>query len=161
MTEWTFESLKSGYRRTCGLVLLWECDGSPMSDDYTPDEADAAELWRLWVNRYHRDNEVCQISWFVTTPQGVDVLEGAPFTIEPPDWPKVGDFLTSFTWPRNERTGEPVNWLRLPVVDLHWNRKQDDKGGFVQEVTGWKPSPLQPSVNLRQLASAARLYWPT
>jgi hypothetical protein len=34
------------------------------------------------------------------------------------------------------------------------------KGGFIQEATGWKPSPLQPYINLRQLAAMAEMPYP-
>ncbi|PGH48164.1 hypothetical protein [Streptomyces sp. Ru87] len=57
-------------------------------------------------------------------------------------------------------TGEPLNWLRLPVLDRGWNDTVSSKGGFIQEVTGWKPAPLQTTVDVRQLAAAAGLYAP-
>ncbi|MQS05680.1 hypothetical protein FNX48_000345 [Streptomyces sp. IF17] len=57
-------------------------------------------------------------------------------------------------------TGEPVNWLRLPVVDRSWNAKASQKGGFVQEASGWKPSALQPTMNVVEIARAAGLWVP-
>ncbi|QDN54307.1 hypothetical protein FNV67_00890 (plasmid) [Streptomyces sp. S1D4-20] len=57
-------------------------------------------------------------------------------------------------------TGEAVNWLRLPVVDRAWNATARDQGGFVQEATGWKPSALQPTMNVVQVARAAGLWVP-
>ena len=47
--------------------------------------------------------------------------------------------------------GERLNWLLLPVEDKLWNAKQANKGGFIQEATGWKPSILQPFVYLPAL----------
>ncbi|WP_328491313.1 hypothetical protein OHS59_44295 [Streptomyces sp. NBC_00414] len=32
-------------------------------------------------------------------------------------------------------------WLRSTVLDRGWNNSTADKGGFIQEATGWKPSP--------------------
>ncbi len=54
-------------------------------------------------------------------------------------------------------TGERVNWNSLPIPDAHWTPDQADRGGFVQEVTGWKPSSLQPFVNVELLARSAGL----
>ena len=54
----------------------------------------------------------------------------------------------------NSVTGEELNWLTLPVVDKLWNRKRADKGGFIQEATGWKPAIFQPYVYLPSLMSA-------
>ncbi|OIP26010.1 MAG: hypothetical protein AUK00_05490 [Dehalococcoidia bacterium CG2_30_46_9] len=68
------------------------------------------------------------------------------------------DFLTHFTWPIHSVTGERLNWLTLPVVDKLWNPKRANKGGFIQEVTGWKPAILQPYVYLPALSSALRDY---
>lgn len=69
-------------------------------------------------------------------------------------------FLTHFTHPVHVVTGERLNWLRLPVRDTAWNATKADRGGFIQEVTGWKPSPLQSTMNVRQLGAAAGLYVP-
>ncbi|NER28870.1 MAG: hypothetical protein F6J89_14840 [Symploca sp. SIO1C4] len=63
------------------------------------------------------------------------------------------DFLNYFTSPVHFKTGEPLNWLSLPVVDKLWNNQRADKGGFIQEATGWKPSILQPFVYLRALTN--------
>ncbi|MYT39010.1 hypothetical protein GTY66_23655 [Streptomyces sp. SID8356] len=65
-----------------------------------------------------------------------------------------------FTHPAHAETGELVNWLRLPVLDLGWGTERADKGGFIQEVTGWKPSPLQPFMDVQQAARAAGVYLP-
>lgn len=167
--RWKFSSKRSGYEKTEQLALLWEADGSAMSDDYTPDEASAAELWRKWVDRYgdhyHRDHPAVYppwhvpVFWFVTSIGG-GTFEGAPHQAYPPDYPLRDDFLTHYNHPQHASTGELVNWLRLPVLDRGWNAKQFDKGGFIQEATGWKPSPLQPVMDVRQVARAARVYVP-
>jgi hypothetical protein len=54
----------------------------------------------------------------------------------------------------HSETGARLNWLTLPVVDKGWNEAQNDKGGFIQEATGWKPSALQRTVNMPTLLSA-------
>ncbi len=63
------------------------------------------------------------------------------------------DFLSFFTWPVHSVTGERLNWLTLPAVDKLWDPRRADKGGFIQQATGWKPAILQPCVFLPSLTS--------
>ncbi|MFJ5306131.1 hypothetical protein [Streptomyces sp. NPDC088350] len=168
--RWKFSSLASGHERTVQLALEWEPDGSSMSDDFTVEEANAAELWHIWVdrygNRYHLDSpEVyapwhVPVSWYVCSVGGGGTFEAAPHQSLPDDFPLREDFLTRYTHPLHARSSVPVNWLRLPVLDHGWNATQADKGGFIQEVTGWKPSPLLPAMDVRQVAKAAGAYVP-
>ncbi|MET8571872.1 hypothetical protein [Streptomyces sp. NPDC004783] len=177
-TRWTVTS-RHGHTQTTELALSAEPNYSTITDDYTPDEISAAELWRIWVdtaaNKAHeqwpdlyRPGEVT-ILWTVTTPAFMDIFEGAPHTRPLPQDPellalfgpyKEENFLTHYRTPVNADTGEPINWLRLPVLDRGWNATAADKGGFIQEVTGWKPSPLQPTVDVVQIGRAAGLYVP-
>lgn len=165
-TQWTFSSRRSEHTRTVELVLYAEPDGSSMSDDYRPEDTSAQELWRMWADRYahayHRDypsqyrpGEV-PIYWYVTQPTFRGTFEASPHA------PNAlsEDFLSHYTHPRHAETGDPVNWLRLPVLDRGWNAAVADKGGFIQEATGWKPSPLQPTMDVAQIAAAASLYMP-
>jgi len=39
----------------------------------------------------------------------------------------------------------------LPIADMSWNDERADKGGFIQEATGWKPAILQPYLYLPAL----------
>ena len=173
-TRWTYTGRR--YRTaefTEELALHWEPNGSPLSDDYLPEEADALELWRRWVDEYadlahqrwpmlYRPGEV-PILWSVTTPQMVGVFEFVPHTADRRGAvaPQIREtFLTHYTDPVHAETGEPLNWARLPVLDRGWSVERVDKGGFVQEATGWKPSPLQEVMDVRQLGAAAGLYVP-
>lgn len=168
--RWTFHSTRSGHERTVQLALYWESDGSAMSDDYAPDEADASELWRKWVDRYaakyHQESPETYaphhvpIYWFVMSVGGGGTFEAAPHQTLPDSFLQRQHFLTSYTEPVHAVTGEPINWLRLPVLSRGWNASQADKGGFIQEATGWKPSPLQPVMDVRQVARAAGIYAP-
>lgn len=54
-----------------------------------------------------------------------------------------------------------MNWARLPVMDRGWNKTAADKGGFIQEATGWKPSALQPTMPYLAIGRAAGLYVPS
>lgn len=167
--RWQYRSKRSNYEHTQRLALYWEPDGSAMSDDYTPDEVDAHGLWRMWVDRYgskyHEETpEVyaawhVPIYWFVTSVEG-GTFEAAPHQTLPSDFLLRENFLTHFTHPVHEITGEPINWMRLPVIDRGWNAKRSDKSGFIQEATGWKPTPLQPFMDVRQVGRAAGVYAP-
>ncbi|HLL36370.1 MAG TPA: hypothetical protein VK545_21370 [Streptomyces sp.] len=103
------------------------------------------------------------ILWTVTKPTRRDIFEAAPFQKRLEEQ-GFGDFLSmdagTYTWPEAaDGSGERLNWLRLPVLDFGWapRTKLPTKGGFIQEVTGWKPSPLQPVFYAEQAARAAGL----
>lgn len=158
---WRYESAARDHTRVHPLWLYWEMNGDPITDDYFVDEMSADELWREW----RRDMEpepatealfgpgARRIWWFV---EG-DGVESAPFQ----DWRGVPfenwNFLTHFTWPVDPETDERMSWASLPVADKLWRPGHADKGGFIQEVTGWKPSPLQPFVNLKTLEQMSGL----
>ncbi|MGW5696829.1 hypothetical protein ACWEWX_39910 [Streptomyces asiaticus] len=172
-TKWTWAGRQ--YRTatfTEELVLLWEPNGSSISDEHLPEEVSAGDLWRRWVDEYadraHRQDpglylpgEV-PILWTVTTPRGMGVFEFAPHSADRRGASHAlrENFLTHYTDPVHAETGDPLNWARLPVVDRGWSAERVEKGGFVQEASGWKPSPLQETVNVRQLGAAAGVYVP-
>ncbi|MEU8735249.1 hypothetical protein AB0C68_38520 [Streptomyces tendae] len=178
-TRWTITS-RYGHVQTEELVLYAEPNYASITDDYLPDEISATELWRMWVdkvaNRAHeqwpdlyRPGEVT-ILWTLTTPAVTDIFEAAPHAKQLPPDPELvrlfgphrpEDFLTHYKTPVHAVTGEPVNWLRLPVLDRGWNATAAHRGGFIQEATGWKPSPLQPTMDVVQIGRAAGLYAPT
>jgi predicted GIY-YIG superfamily endonuclease len=148
----------------CGyLALYWEVEGDPISDGYSPDEISAEDLWRMWARRLRRPGRV-PIHWFVISP-GAGVLELAPFSYRHRFRQcrelLSKDFLTYFSWPKSKVTGELLNWVTLPVVDKLWRPGRADKGGFIYEATRWKPSALQPFVDVVALGRAARLGVPS
>jgi hypothetical protein len=156
--SWRFRS-KHGHENTVPLYLLWEVYCDPITDDYDPDEITAGELWQKWVCKYAAGRPAepnglppahVNIYWSV---RGGPIFEAAPFQGQ------SVDFLTYFTWPRDARTGVPLRWGALPAADKLWRPGRADKGGFIQELTGWKPSPLQASVDVRQLAAMTGLPW--
>ncbi|MFG1892644.1 hypothetical protein ACGFIP_01295 [Micromonospora zamorensis] len=163
--EWTFTS-QGGHTRTVPLHLYWELDGDPITDDWIPAEITAAELWENWLDRYVNQPTrprptpcAVTIYWSV---QGPGISETAPFQ----DWTGRGlrrepeNFLSFYTWPTDPKTDERLQWTRLPVVDKLWRARRADKGGFIQEHTGWKPSPLQATVDIDQIAQAAGVKRP-
>lgn len=139
------------------LVAYWEVEGDPISDEYTPKEISARELFNRWAAGVQKrfPNNLIPIHWFLEYKgKDLSTFEGMPFQFEhiPDSFPE--NFLTFFTWPVNSKTGEQLNWLTLQVADKLWNRRRADKGGFIQEATGWKPAILQPYVYLPSLMSA-------
>lgn len=156
-TSWRY-STPAGNEKIGELELIWELLGDPISDDYLPDEISAGELleqWLRWIWRkkaFHRDLGVphVPIYWSVLG-ESAATLEGAP----PTDLlDRDTHFGTIYTHPTEEQGGEPLNWLRLPVRDKLWRSGHADKGGFIQEATGFKPSALQPALDLRVLGAA-------
>jgi hypothetical protein len=143
---------------TTSLELVWELPGDPLSGGFVLDEIDAVDLLRKWLGQCCPDTSgaamfgpgMMRISWFVEGPEASH-FEPAPFTVAPSS---DEHFLTTYSWPKHAETGQPLNWLTLPVRDKRWHQRQADKGGFIQEATGWKPSPLQPVVHLPGLLAA-------
>jgi hypothetical protein len=146
------------------LSLYWEIEGDPITDDYTPDEISANELWDRWVERYGKD--IMPIMWLV---HGDAKSEFAPPSLQPQlkeilSGRNLEDhtdgFLAYYPWPVDVTTGERLRWSSLPVEDKLWRPGSANKGGFIQEATGWKPSPLQSYADIKVLAAAAGLKQP-
>ena len=161
---YSWKSRRHDVERTGDLTLYWEAWCDPVSDDYDSDEATARELWRIWRERYPVDESAeerwgkgaVRISWYING----EVFEGAPHAISVGGYaPET--FLDHFTVPVDDETGERIEWTRLPVDDKSWREGRNDKGGFIQEATGWKPSPLQPVFWPDQLAEACGLFIPS
>ncbi|NDK32438.1 hypothetical protein FH975_11780 [Nesterenkonia sp. Hz 6-5] len=126
------------------LELSWELKGDPISDDYTSSEISAERLFAKWLRKPDIENaQNLRIDWVV-----LPVGEDAPFRGEDED------FLSFYTWPVHSETGERLNWTQVPVQDKGWSAECQDKGGFIQEFPGWKPSPLQRNLHLPTLLSA-------
>ncbi len=161
-TRWRYRSRRySDVEKVGDLDLTWELSRDWITDDFTPDQISAEDLlerWLVWVweaRPFDEDLGVphVPIRWSV---RGED---SATFEAAPPIRPfgvhaRRDHFLTIYTHPEDEQTEEPVNWLRLPVRDKLWRPGSGDKGGFVQEATGFKPHALQPALDLRVLGAA-------
>lgn len=147
---WTYRDRRYGTVHEGPLSLGWEVEGDPISDNYTPDEISAEDLLAVWARTRNWDRGMwAQLLWIVEPAWEVAPFHG-----------NGEDFLREFTWPVNSR-GERVQWTRLPVQDKLWHptgkgrRARSEKGGFLQEATGWKPAPLQDYVHVGNLLSAA------
>jgi hypothetical protein len=154
---WRVRSLETDYRWEGPLEAIWEVSHDPISDDYTPEETEAGELLHMWAEQVREvyPDGLVPIYWFVYS-EGQGKFERMPFQRHLGD---AEDFLTYFSWPVSKSTGERLNWLTLPVADKLWNEHRANKGGFIQEATGWKPSILQPYVFLDSLLKGADFAW--
>mgnify|MGYP005818037755 CR=1 FL=1 len=137
------------------LQAYWEVDLDPVSDDYSPRETSADYLLDLWARQAGEKHEtgLIPIYWFVQSEDAAK-FESLPFAYDHFGGEFAStqqDFLWHYGWPVNVSTGEPLNWCDLPVIDKLWNEESSDKGGFIQEATGWKPSIGQPFVYLPTL----------
>ncbi len=147
-----------GFRRNEGawegrLVAIWEAHLDPISDNFAPDEISAEELLEMWAKRASSEHSdgLIPIHWFIASEPAAK-FEAMPFGYDHFRGKyKRETFLDFYDWPEHAVTGEPLNWLTLPVADKLWNKRRADKGGFIQEATGWKPSILQPYVYLPAL----------
>jgi len=155
LTAWKFEGRRSGEKWSVTLRAYWEVVLDPLSDDFRPDTMSASSLMKLWLGRIEGrkfPNGLIPIYWYVDSP-GSDVFESMPFQYQHYLGQTREDFLSFFTWPTKMDTEERLNWLELPVVDKSWNSDCADKGGFIQEATGWRPAILQPFVYLDSLTN--------
>jgi hypothetical protein len=155
ISQWKFRKGTGGNEDQGQLTARWEVNFDPISDDYTPSDISASELFDIWVKvvggKYPHD--LIPIYWSVLCPER-KLFETMPFQYSDFDKGVISEtFLTHFTWPIDLQTGDELNWLTLPVDDKLWNDARGDKGGFIQEATGWKPSILQPYVYLTALTS--------
>lgn len=132
-----------GHERTTDeLALVWEVDYAAVSDDYLEGEDDPHEVFARWDRSVSAKYDAwVPIYWFI---DGFNTFESAPFQHHQLS---VSDFLSFFTWPE-DRDGNPVNWLALPMDHA--------KSWFFTQATGWTPAPYQPSVNLEVLRMAER-----
>lgn len=160
--KYKWRNKTSGYEVNGDLELSWEVHGDPISDDYAgADDISAVDLLHRWTERYYPDAiaetlygpGAVKIHWFIAG----EPFEGAPFS--PDVWmlDSEEDFLTFFTWPTATGTGERVNFNTLHVKDKVWTEDHWNKGGFIQEATGWKPSPFQPAMYVPTVFAAAGL----
>lgn len=157
---WEFDLRDGRNRRLEPLELYWELNWDSITDDFFVDEISPEELWAVWRQKSQPDANAehlfgpgaRRIRWYVG---GGTCFEGAPFQEERNDPCAGSTFLDHYTWPVDPDTGSRLIWSKLAVIDRLWRPGRGDKGGFIQELTGWKPSPFQPFVNINTLEQMA------
>lgn len=147
---WNFQSRFNGSRyEDVPLWLVWTVEGAyDASAGADPGNVSARELFRQWVAG-QGDPEALPLRWSVVNDKA-GVLENAPFTDED------SSFLDHFTHPFREG-GQGLQWTSLPVLDQVWRPGEQWPCGFIQEIAGWKPSPLQQTMDVAVLRSAWRI----
>ena len=97
---WKIKSRRSNLEATASIVAVWEASLDPISDDYTPGEIPARDLFAKWtkVVRKKHPNALVPLHWFVEV-EGEDVgtFEFMPFQYEHLERSNHETFLTSFT----------------------------------------------------------------
>lgn len=144
---WDFKGTKYGpaaNRSKQALTLEWFLPGDQLSDDYTPIDKSADELFAMWLKKVDTSGDI-KIDWWIP-----ELGEIAPFQ----DTEGHDSFFDFHNWPTHSDDNARLNWLLLPVKDKRWDQHGTDKGGFIQVVTGWKPSAFQRSVHLPTLLKA-------
>ena len=148
LPQWRIRHRASNQESLVRIVAYWELEGDAISDHYTPTEINASQLMTKWASRRTPSKGLIPIVWYV---KAGGLLELMPFQHTHILAELRENFLSFFSWPTDPVTGEQLNWLRLPVVDKFWYAARRDRGGFIQEATGWKPGILQPFVTLGSL----------
>lgn len=143
--QWVFRSRESNWEKRANLFLYPEVECSAMVDEvhYLDGEGQFEEYVQYLERRYPEwlDADAVPIIWSVRSRESVDsIYETAPFQPFAPGW---GDFLTHFTWPVDAKTGERLDWYRMPVIN--------DRFPEFAEALAWTPSPLQPTCPLSSI----------
>lgn len=135
------------------LSLSWSLpEAASISDNNTQEDMSARQALTVWLERLEGATAI-PISWAVS---GQGIYEKAPFCPPDADDPAPENFLTFYTWPVHAATGQRLLFTQLPVADETWEPGLDrGKAGFVQAATGWKPSPLQQTMDLEIILAAA------
>lgn len=149
--RWTFASLHSGLKRSVTLYLYGELDCSAMVDEYYElDGEGQLAAYVEYLEEHHPEwlaADAVPIIWFV---RGEETMENAPFQAgeygPQGKWGSRSDFLSEFTWPNDARTGERVDWFKLPV--------RIDRFPEFAQALDWLPSALQPTCPLRSILAS-------
>jgi len=146
MTErkWRFRSRGTGFEKVTTLWLYPEINCSSCVDD-AEDQSGPGQL-AYYVDYVQRrypewwEADAVPIYWSVRGEPGI--AEDAPNS----DYAnRNGDnFLTFWTPPVDAKTGEPLNWWRLPVRNTAFAK-----------ALGWLPSPFQDFAPLRSIVPTA------
>jgi hypothetical protein len=142
--QWRFQFRSSGVEWVKPLWLYPEIDGSSCVDD-ADDQSGPGQLayFVRYVKRRHPErwhDDAVPIYWGVC---GDGVCEFAPT-----DANDMGTHsLTVFTPPVDAKTGEPLNWWKLPV--------RNDRFPAFAKALGWLPSPFQKFAPLRSIITNA------
>jgi hypothetical protein len=144
MKVWRFRARDNEFEQVTTLWLYPELDCSSCIGDADDQSGDGQLDYYVDYVRRHRPEwwkaDAIPIYWSV---RGEGVFEHAPNNAH--DYGK--NFLTFYTPPADVKTGEPLNWWRLPVRNTRFP-------AFARAL-GWLPSPFQPFAPLRSIVTNA------
>lgn len=140
---WRFRRRADGGEEIKALWLYPELDCSSCIDDVYEQSGEAQLAYYIdYVRRGYPqcwDNDAVPIMWSV---RGDGISEYAP--VEHGDaalWDE--HFLTFYTPPEDAKTGELLNWWRLPVRNTRFPQ--------FAKALGWLPAPFQSFAPLRSI----------
>ncbi|MFC6938125.1 hypothetical protein ACFQHO_52905 [Actinomadura yumaensis] len=131
-TLWTVRSRKPrrGHHKAITLTLDWTLDLAARAATVRDFRTELGDLWRHYVDyeaprvtaACHLPADTVPIRWYVRGQDkwGAIVLsEVAPqqFLTGDADQAAEDDILAHYEMPTNVGTGQPINWLRVPVAD--------------------------------------------
>jgi hypothetical protein len=138
---WRFHALWNGYERVSSLWLYPEIDGSSCVGDAEDQSGEGQLAYYVdYIKRRYPEQweaDAVPIYWAV---HGDGVFEHAPN-----DAYGGKNFLTEFSPPVDAKTGEPMNWWRLPVRNTRFPE--------FAKALGRLPSPFQEFAPLRSIVT--------
>jgi hypothetical protein len=148
---YSYQHRKLGYTTISTLTAYWEVEFSAIQNEYPSSKFSAIEIFNFWIEHItkYSDSNLLLITW---------QLENEDMPYQHCRKETGEDFLTYYTHPIYLKTGKKVNFLDIPVANYLSNRhKATYNSEFIQKVTGWKPSILQPYIYLPALLQALHL----
>jgi hypothetical protein len=147
LEKWRLQSQESNHFKVTALWLYPELDCSASIDDVLP--ASGEEQLAYYVDYIRRryphwwNADAVPIYWSVMGDGDGFGSEEAPFH----DADSIGNVLTYYYPPINVRTGNLINWYRLPVIN---NRFPEFAAAL-----GWLPAPGQLFAPLRSIVNGS------
>ena len=137
-----------GHPRVGHMCAHYELWYDPITDDYSPKDTSARDLyerWRKHVVNSDRYDDMIPIYWYVSGP---GLFESHPYLSHSY---KLDGYDEHFTDPRRT-DGQKFDWDDLPIIRKRWNTDEKVvKGGFVEELTGWRPQSHQMWVSFDEI----------
>jgi hypothetical protein len=152
LEKWRLSSRRSNHAKITNRWLYPELNCSACIDDCDGDNGD--DQLRYYVDYIQRryphwwESDAVSIYWTVMGDGDAFGCEQAPFDLNGGD-----NVLTFYRTPVKVKTGEPVNWYKLPVINNRFPK--------FAAALGWLPSPGQPTAPLRSIIHGVPQTVPT
>ena len=146
--QYFYESLRfEGQERIDRFNAYWELERSGISGDFL--HLSSLEILEIYLNSIKEKypDGVIEIVWFLRGER-YQKLEFMPDTND------YSSLLDVYTHPVSVSTGASICWADIPVCDL----TRTDNSGFIQELTGWKPKPMQLTAKVEELIALVKKH---